>query len=80
MTAPAAATIIEQHSNRTQQHLNHTMMHPYDIDFAYGSILLQAKCLRGGILVRFGLDMSGPTEVKIGYAELIRNNFKLFDF
>ena len=29
-------------------------------------------------LLRFGFDMGGATEVKIGYAELICNDFRLF--
>jgi hypothetical protein len=30
-------------------------------------------------LLLFGFDMGGPTEVRIGYAELICNNFSLLD-
>jgi hypothetical protein len=30
-------------------------------------------------LLQFGFDMGGPTEVRIGYTELICNEFSLLD-
>jgi hypothetical protein len=42
-------------------------------------ICFKKKATRGNYLLQFGFDKNRPTDVRIGYAELICNDFKLLD-